>query len=179
MQVTSIQRSDVDAEITEALISAYMDGNQDIQPDVLQSRKGLETWEIYHLIGDTLRSAELGVTSQSSLSQRISIAVESEPALKPVPPLPNSSHQPIKRPGMMRNVIWPSLAMAAAVASVVWVARPFFVPEQAITPVQQVAVADSVRPVDPAAVNDYLQAHRQLSGPAAVRQVGLTPGASR
>ncbi len=181
MQVPPTHRSDADHEMTdELLISAYMDGSRDDQPGALLSQKGLQTWDLYHLIGDTLRSPELGFAGQSLLSQKISIALESEPVLKPeLTQRSMSSSDGFKRPGKMRNVVWPSLAMAAAVASVIWVARPFFVPEQVIPPAQQVAVADPIKPVDPAAVNDYLQAHRQLSGPAAVRQVSFTPGASR
>lgn len=215
MQVPPTQRPDADIEMTqELLISAYMDGNGNGQPDVLLSPEGLQTWEMYHLIGDSLRSSELSFSGGSMLSRKISIALESEPALKPASVQPHlspihqrsdaqdlapsrlqaptaiqtpviSSDTPatssagLKRPGKRLGMIWPSLAMAAAVVSVVWVARPFFVPDQMMPPLQQVAVADPVKPVDPAAVNDYLQAHRQLSGPAAVRPASFTPGSSR
>jgi len=189
MQVPETQRPDADIELTdELLISAFMDGDHPDHPIGLQTPMGRQTWEMYHLIGDTLRSSELGFAGQASLSQKISQAIESEPTLSLIPTqarqvsdaLPSApSPDSLKPSGFLRRVAWPSLAMAAAVASVVWVARPFFVPEQSILPAQQVASADPVRPVDPAAVNDYLQAHRQLSGPAAVRQVSFTPGNSR
>ena len=186
MQSPATQRPDAEMEMTDGLlISAYMDGNHPGHPEGLLTQQGLQTWEMNHLIGDTLRSCELGFVAQASLSQNISQLIESEPALsvRPLQVEQSSASSPIpanlKQPGLLRKVVWPSLAMAAAVASVVWVARPFFVPDQSITPVQQVAAADPVRPVDPSAVNDYLQAHRQLSGPAAVRQVSFTPGNSR
>jgi len=186
MQAPATQRPDAEMEMTdELLISAYMDGDHQDHPEGIFTQQGLQTWEIYHLIGDTLRSSELGFVGQASLSQNISLAIESEPimsvASQPVrstsAPLPAPA--PLKQAGLMKRVGWPTLAMAAAVASVVWVARPFFVPAQSITPAQQVAAADPVKPMDPSAVNDYLQAHRQLSGPAAVRQVSFTPGNSR
>lgn len=212
MQLPATQRPEAEIEITEDLvISSYMDGDHEDHPKCLLTPKGLQTWEVYHLIGDTLRSSELGFVAQASLSQKISLVIESEPALVCVtsstphanPGVQATSHakafsvsQPLstasepsaatinppsglRQPGLMRRVVWPSLAMAAAVASVVWVARPFFVPDQGIMPAQQVAVADPVKPVDPSAVNDYLQAHRQLSGPAAVRQVSFSPGNNR
>ncbi len=65
--------------------------------------------------------------------------------------------------------------MAAAVASVVWMARPFFVPE-AGAPVQQMASADPAGAKSPA-IRDYVTAHRQIAGPTGVRQVSF--GASR
>ena len=212
MQSPATQRPEAEIEMTEELvISSYMDGDHQNHPPGLLTPKGLQTWEMYHLIGDTLRSSELGFVGQASLSQKISLMIESESALVSASSFdtrPNSSvhatgqahassaEQPalaastpnassrgvpagIRRPGLMRRVVWPSLAMAAAVASVVWVARPFFVPDQMVSPAQQVAVADPVKPVDPSAVNDYLQAHRQLSGPAAVRQVNFSPGNTR
>lgn len=186
MQSPATQRPDAEMETTDELvISAYMDGDHPGHPEGLLTQQGLQTWEMYHLIGDTLRSSELGIVGQTSLSQKISLLIESEPTLSVTPSHVQQSQAlspapaTLKQPGLMRKVVWPSLAMAAAVASVVWVARPFFVPDPSITSVQQVAVADPVRPVDPSAVNDYLQAHRQLSGPAAVRQVGFTPGNSR
>lgn len=186
MQSPATQRPDAEMEMTEELlISAYMDGDHPGHPEGLLTQQGLQTWEMYHLIGDTLRSSELGFVGQASLSQKISRLIESEPVLSisSAQAQLSSASSPapatLKQPGLLRKVVWPSLAMAAAVASVVWVARPFFVPDQSMTSVQQVAVADPVRPVDPSAVNDYLQAHRQLSGPAAVRQVSFTPGNSR
>jgi sigma-E factor negative regulatory protein RseA len=70
--------------------------------------------------------------------------------------------------------------MAAAVASVVWVARPLLVPEMgqsnaqvAATPATNVVASNADMP----AVRDYVSAHRQISGPSAVRQVSF--GASR
>src|SRR3546814_13035135 len=67
------------------------------------------------------------------------------------------------------------LAVAAAVASVVWVALPSFsesgtVPSQ----VQIVASADN-----DAGLRDYLEAHRQIIGTSPVRPVSFDAGSAR
>lgn len=187
MQAPASYKTDSGIEYSdESLISAYMDGDPLPHPEVLATQQGRQTWEVYHLIGDSIRSSELGIVSDRSLASRISRAIESEPAW--VAPVGSADtrvqasakdHPRIKPVGVMRRMVWPSLAMAAAVASVVWVARPLFVPDQGVAPMQAIAAAEPAKPVDPAAVNDYLQAHRQLSGPAAIRQVTFQPGASR
>ena len=185
MQAPATHKTDADVELSdELLISAYMDGDPAPHPDALATLQGRQAWDVYHLIGDTIRSNELGIVTHHSLAIRISQAIESEPALAaPVRSEAMQARQSIKvsnhRAGVMRRIVWPSLAMAAAVASVVWVARPLFIPDQGVAPMQSIAAAEPAKPVDPAAVNDYLQAHRQLSGPAAIRQVTFNPGASR
>jgi hypothetical protein len=81
---------------------------------------------------------------------------------------------------LFRRVVWPSVAMAAAVASVVWVAKPLFVPELS-APATQTAKANTPSPVatnlEASAVRDYVTAHRQISGPSNVRPASF--GASR
>ena len=81
---------------------------------------------------------------------------------------------------LFRRVVWPSVAMAAAVASVVWVAKPLFVPELS-APATQTAKANTQSPVatnlEASAVRDYVTAHRQISGPSNVRPASF--GASR
>jgi sigma-E factor negative regulatory protein RseA len=64
-------------------------------------------------------------------------------------------------------------AMAAAVAAVVWVARPFLIPESSTARVDQIASVSTPALANPVVVRDYVAAHRQLAGPAAVRQVSF------
>ena len=47
----------------EESVSAWMDGEEsdDIIPGLL-SREGRQTWDTYHLIGDSLRNADLALT---------------------------------------------------------------------------------------------------------------------
>jgi len=165
-------------------ISAWMDGDaQTSLPSELFTASGHATWQVYHLIGDTLRTPELALSTQADLSQRVAQALAAEPALS----AKTASHAAESSPSesarapapklaplskLLRRVVWPSVAMAAAVASVVWVAKPLFVPELS-APSAQTAKVSAPSPVatnlEASAVRDYVTAHRQLSGPSNVR----------
>lgn len=187
-------------------ISAWMDGDtQTSLPSELFTASGHATWQVYHLIGDTLRTPDLALSTQASLSQRVAQALAAEPALSgsahalticertPVAkngasasdsPQQDSIPEVVRKlPSMsklLRRVVWPSVAMAAAVASVVWVAKPLFVPELS-APSAQTANANVQSPVvttfEASAVRDYVTAHRQMSGPSNVRPASF--GAAR
>jgi len=163
-------------------ISAWMDGDDTASmPEAVLSEQGRQTWQVYHLIGDTLRTPELAIPHTSDLRARVAQALVTEPAII-ASPRPAQVDSTQKRAGKVwRTIIWPSVAMAAAVASVVWVARPFLLPDSGVSGAQ---MAEAVAPksavasnVDAPAVRDYVSAHRQLSGPANVRQASF--GASR
>jgi len=161
-----------------------MDGDaQTSLPSELFTASGHATWQVYHLIGDTLRTPELALSTQTDLSQRVAQALVAEPALSAKtalqtaePLLSASARAPAPKLAplskLLRRVVWPSVAMAAAVASVVWVAKPLFVPELS-TPSAQTAKTSTPSPVatnlEASAVRDYVTAHRQLSGPSNVR----------
>lgn len=196
-------------------ISAWMDGDaQTSLPTELFTTSGHATWQVYHLIGDTLRTPELALTTKVDLSQRVAQALAGEPALsvsavelasgkttlfaqkgtatvqtprtdsaqtKTALHAAEPSHSASARAPapkltpmskLLRRVVWPSVAMAAAVASVVWVAKPLFVPELS-APSAQTAKANIQSPVvsslEASAVRDYVTAHRQISGPSNVR----------
>lgn len=191
-------------------ISAWMDGDtQTSLPTELFTASGHATWQVYHLIGDTLRTPELALSTQANLSQRVAQALAAEPALSAVASELVARHdrqpeaaQTVASPAavepsrpvaasvearkltpmskLFRRVVWPSVAMAAAVASVVWVAKPLFVPELS-APATQTAKANTQSPVatnlEASAVRDYVTAHRQISGPSNVRPASF--GASR
>jgi sigma-E factor negative regulatory protein RseA len=159
-------------------ISAWMDGDDAAtMPEAVLSEQGRQTWQVYHLIGDTLRTPELAIPPTSDLRARIAQALVVEPAIIAAP-RPTQSDTKQKRPGKIwRTIVWPSVAMAAAVASVVWVARPFLLPDSGVSGAQ---MAKAVAPksavasnVDAPAVRDYVSAHRQISGPANVRQASF------
>lgn len=47
-------------------ISSWMDGDeQAAMPASLKTASGLETWQLYHLIGDALRTPELAQPQQA------------------------------------------------------------------------------------------------------------------
>ena len=162
-------------------ISAWMDGDETTpMPEAVLTQRGQQTWQMYHLIGDTLRTPELAIASASDLRARVAQALVTEPAIIAAPRLAHAEPKQKRTGKIWRSVVWPSVAMAAAVASVVWIARPFLLPDAGVSSAQ---IAGSSAPktvasnVDAPAVQDYVSAHRQLSGPANVRQVSF--GASR
>lgn len=164
------------ADGASVTISAWMDGDQNVtMPDVLQTDQGKNTWQLYHLIGDALRTPELAMPAPDAFSNRLAAALAAEPTIL-APHALNSA----KSVSWVKRYGWSGFAMAAAVASVVWVAKPFFVPEMSdmssqvasVTPASVVATT-----LDPSAVQPYMNAHRQVSGPSSVRQVSF--GASR
>jgi sigma-E factor negative regulatory protein RseA len=155
-------------------ISAWMDGDRDTDmPEHLSSAQGHATWELYHLIGDTLRTPELAISATHTLQQRISLALRDEPAIIAVA-------KPVKKSAKFwGKSVWPGVAMAAAVASVIWVAKPFLLPEFS-SPTEQVAEITTDQPLratevafNAPVVRDYVNTHREMSGPANVRQVSF------
>ena len=170
-------------------ISAWMDGDAGtVMPDQVFTEAGQRTWQVYHLIGDTLRTPELVRPVSAQFQERLASAIAAEPLAVTDRSAAADSSQPARpqlatpaQPGHRNplktgwRLVWPGLAMAAAVASVVWMARPFFVPE-AGAPTQQMASAEPMGARSPA-MRDYVSAHRQIAGPTGVRQVSF--GASR
>ncbi len=153
-------------------ISAWMDGDDpSSMPDSLYTGQGRDTWQMYHLIGDVLRTPELAHSPASRFSTRMSDALAAEPTiLAPAAACATGSTGWVRRYGL------PGIAMAAAVASVVWVARPFFVPEMSGVGTQ-VATSAPLNILaargDASSVQNYINAHRQIAGPTAVRQVSF------
>lgn len=163
-------------------ISAWMDGDEiDLPSKLLDSEHGIEKWKLYHLIGDTLRTPELAIRHGDALVSRVHDAVAAEPAIIAIPKTKLREVSPSQRnQHWFRRFGLPGLAVAAAVASVVWVARPLIVPEMnngspqmASTSATNVMASNADTPE----VRDYVTAHRTMSGPSAVRQVSF--GTSR
>jgi len=145
-------------------LSAWMDGETPgARPEGLSTPAGREAWETYHLIGDVLRNPELARGPSPALRQRLAQAIEAEMTIV----------APRRRP---LRVGLSGLAVAAAVASVVWMARPYFSAGDGGGEVQVMADAAGA---DAPALRDYLEAHRQMAGPSAVRQVSFDAGAGR
>jgi len=166
-------------------ISVWMDGDTDVDmPEHLATPEGKTTWELYHLIGDTLRTSSLAIPATHSLQGRIARALEQEPAIIALPKPDNTSKTTSSAETKHRSRFWgrhvlPGVAMAAAVASVIWVAKPFLLPDYA-EPTAQVAEVTPIQPVRATEVafntpdiRDYVSTHRDMSGPANVRQVSF------
>ena len=163
---------DLSRDEVSVSISAWMDGAElDAMPEGLKTEQGKETCQLYHLIGDALRTPELALPPAVDFSSRVAQAIAAEPTV-----LAPGALAERERSTWMRRYGLPSFAMAAAVASVVWVARPFFVPEMRHSPAQVAVSAPATMvasSLDPSAVHPYVSAHRQMSGPVAVRQVSF------
>lgn len=159
----------------EAKVSAWVDAEDDIRPEDLDSPSGRRLWDTYHLIGDVLRSEELAIRPTDLFYARVSKAIDAEPSIVAV-----ASR---KRASLRRGLS--GLAVAAAVASVVWVALPYFSGNGlGSRQVQVVAGADNPAGSGDSAdvdvgLRDYLDAHRQIAGVSPVRQASFDLGASR
>lgn len=174
----------VTIELTETreLLCALVDGELD-RHDVSRTVEGCDTrdWVAYHLIGDVMRRSDAVAPVSEAFAARMSAALEREPVYrldpehleKPSNLKPEVSVEP---PGWRRWLAWPTIAVSAAVASVVWVAQPLFEidPSQVAltTPVTEPAVSET-------ALSDYTEAHRQLAGPISIQQVSFMPGAGQ
>lgn len=112
---------------TREQISALADGElQDAELDLalaaLRDKDTAADWELYHRIGDALRSEEVADVSLSKdFSARLAARLDAEPAiLAPVAvkPVTNSSNLRSKRWAL------PGLAAAAAMAGIAFVSTP-------------------------------------------------------
>lgn len=143
----------------DSTVSAWMDGDGEIRPDDLDSPYGRQVWDTYHLIGDVLRSEELAVKPSDLFYARVSRAIDAEPAIVARP----------RRGFSSAKLGFSGVAVAAAVASVIWVALPYFSGQASEgTQAQVLAVADDEN------VGDYIEAHRQFAGTNPIRQVSFT-----
>ncbi|CAM3766741.1 hypothetical protein CDEN61S_01417 [Castellaniella denitrificans] len=146
----------------EASVSSWVDGEADIRSEELDTPYGRQLWDTYHLIGDVMRSPDLAIRPSDRFYVRVSAALEAEP--------PIVAPSPLARRHLVRNGL-SGLAVAAAVASVVWMARPFFfAPDAPPASAPVVAQADEPDIADPG-LADYMAAHQSMAGAGAVRQV--------
>ncbi|MFY1846848.1 sigma-E factor negative regulatory protein [Achromobacter dolens] len=153
----------------EESVSAWMDGEEtdDILPGLL-TREGRQTWDTYHLIGDALRNSDLALTPSANSHARLSRALDAELPIVAAP----------RRRSPLRMGL-SGLAVAAAVATVAWVAQPYLAGGSSGTETRVLADASVSGSADTSGLSDYLEAHRQMAGPSAVRQVSFDVGAGR
>jgi sigma-E factor negative regulatory protein RseA len=156
---------DEDLPSWEASVSSWIDGEEDIRPEELDTPYGRQVWDNYHLIGDVLRNPDLAIKPTDFFYARVSRAIDAEP--------PIVAPRKLRRSGPMR-VGLSSLAMAAAVATVVWVALPYMTSEQS-APVSATPLMASATE-EPSGLRDYLDAHRELAGVNPVRQASFEIG---
>jgi sigma-E factor negative regulatory protein RseA len=162
MQVTHQSKQEQEAASWEATVSTWIDGEGEIRPEELDTPYGRQVWDTYHLIGDVLRNPGLAIKPSDFLYARISKAIDAEPHI--VAP------RNLRRYGAVRIGL-SGLAVAAAVASVVWVAMPYFGAPGAVDAVPGGTMLASAQ--DDNHLRDYLEAHREIAGVSPIRQVSL------
>ncbi len=153
------------------LLSEWMDGEQPLSETFNLAQVNRDTWDTYHLIGDVIRSNDLGTQPSAAFHARLSRALDAELPIVAAP---------------RRTVLHPwrlglsGAAVAAAVATVVWVSQPYFGGSSDFAREGQVLADASTPPfASDANLSAYLEAHRQMAGPSAVRQVSFEPAMGR
>lgn len=139
----------VDGEVDEASIDAAL--------AALRNTRSREDWEIYHRIGDALRSEELANPLSEGFAARMAARLEAEAPHVAVaaPSLAPASHDAIGADGLMaalRRYLVPGAAGAAAVAIAVTLA-PLWVSEKPVSSHEMAAAANlPIAQVSPAAL---------------------------
>ncbi|HJV80539.1 sigma-E factor negative regulatory protein [Noviherbaspirillum sp.] len=120
-------------EITREQISALADGelaNQqlDMALAALRQAEGRADWEVYHQIGDVLRSVDMAAPLSAGFSARMAMRLEAEPTIVApgliacnIDERPASLLQPRS---ITKRWTVPSMVAAAAVAAVAFVTTP-------------------------------------------------------
>jgi len=182
-------------EMTREQISALADGELadqyvDMTLTALRQEKGRADWDIYHQIGDVLRSDDMAVSLSPDFAARMAARLDAEPAIIAAPEKIVRDHVNIARQaqGMPKTAAssqakrWalPSAAAAAAMAAVAFVATPQMMvamkgettvaPATTLTavsgaeqgPVVATSAPEGVVLRDPR-IDDYLMAHQRVS----------------
>ena len=149
----------------EESVSAWMDGEE--SDDVLAgllTREGQQTWDTYHLIGDALRNSDLALTPSAAFQARLARALDAELPIVAAPRRVRPAHGAV-RPGRgrrrrHRGLGGPTLSVRRLAGR------------------RDRVLADASAGVgtEDASLRDYLEAHRQMAGPSAVRQVSFDAG---
>lgn len=125
-------------EMTGEQISAFADGeSSDAQIELalasLRQPEGKTAWDIYHQIGDVLRSDDMAVSLSAGFAERMAARLDAEPTII-VPAIANNGHTFTKHaasqsPASSTRAIkrW---AMPGAVAAVAAAAAAFFATPQ-------------------------------------------------
>ncbi len=133
-------------------------------------------WAAFHVVGDALRSTEVASAHCSAFCARVANAIAGEPTVLAPRRLPRASSS-------LRRYFAPSLAVAASVAAIGFVAVPLMRETSPTTPVQQAASPPAPVALSAAetttrraaatvanarAMQAYLAAHRELATGAAL-----------
>jgi sigma-E factor negative regulatory protein RseA len=116
-------------EMTRERISAFVDGEcADSQLNIalaaLRKVEGKADWEIYHQIGDVLRSNDMAMNLSEQFAIRMAARLEAEPVFVPRPSI---SQTEAGRSGKKNYSFLSRMAAAVAVAAVAFITTPHLV----------------------------------------------------
>jgi sigma-E factor negative regulatory protein RseA len=122
-------------EISREQISAFADGeladqHVDVVLATMRKEDGCADWELYHQIGDVLRSDDMDVKLSQGFAARMAARLEMEPTIvAPVPSVHSPTiAAPVAAPALLARPIrrWamPGMVAAAAMATVAFIATP-------------------------------------------------------
>jgi sigma-E factor negative regulatory protein RseA len=157
-------------------ISAFVDnesanGHVDVTMAALRQDEGRETWDLYHQIGDALRSDDLNTQLSTDFNARMFARLEAEPTIMAPAAIPVAA--PVQK--SFKRFAMPGMAAAAVAVIAVLVAPQMMqnpaltastnaVPTLASAAPNTVTVASQDGEVlrDPR-IDDYLLAHQRFS----------------
>ena len=137
-------------------ISLWMDSEQKIDTDQLDTPYARQLWESYHLVGDVLRDESLSIEPSELFYARVSKAIDDEPVVF----APKALKPPVWRRWMV-----PTASIAAALVVTLWLVQP--------KPLEDVAPV--LASVDDEWV-DYIDAHHSLTGAGLSSYVSYSVG---
>jgi sigma-E factor negative regulatory protein RseA len=162
-------------EMTREQVSAFADGElADQQIDgllaAMHKDDSCADWELYHRIGDVLRSDDMDVTMSPDFAARMAARLELEPTI--IAPSASVSTSavtetaPARRP--LKRWALPGMVAAAAVASVAFITTPHLMvamkgaPSDAAPAAASANAPEGVVLRDPR-IDEYLLAHQRFS----------------
>ena len=127
----SIMKTQVDSQLDRETVSALMDGQlrgaeASAALQMMTSDEAHDCWQVYHLVGDVLRSADLAACGHDrAFVARLSARLQQEAPPIAVLPAPNPVQvrdvaQPAANDGVLRWKMVAGLASFAAVAAIGW-----------------------------------------------------------
>lgn len=179
--------------ITRERISALADGElssdqAEAALTALREKERQADWEIYHQIGDVLRSDDMAVRLSSGFAARMAARLELEPVI--IAPASMNKPEALPEPDVQRQPVvrakhsarrWALPGMAAAVAAVAFITMPQLMVAMKMEPANatsQMTALAAGTPSEPAVVSasapegvvlrdpgidDYLLAHQRFS----------------
>jgi sigma-E factor negative regulatory protein RseA len=118
-------------EMTREQISALADGELadehiELAFAALRQEGGRADWEVYHQIGDVLRSDDMAVSLSPGFAARMAARLEAEPTIVVPKPAQNRTGTDDAKRGASQARRWavPSMAAAAAMATVAFFTTP-------------------------------------------------------